>query len=170
MNYFDYIAKQEITPTKVEEKEGIQREARQKETERHIQQKFDAFMLPDHKSIKAKCINDYKLKHLKYDLIISAYIEDFNDIINEIKKEYENIEVYALMKSKFFVIVAQERRYKMYKYINKSNKEFKEYKKYILDLLDLGASKEEISNLLEINIKNVEQIFNEWAFSNKKGS
>jgi hypothetical protein len=168
MNYFDYIANQKTTSTKVEEKKGIQREARKKETERHIQKKFEKLILPDHETIKSRCTKDYEKKHLKHDLIITAYTEDIDDIINIVKFEHENIEVYALMKSKFFVILAQERRYKMYKFIKKNNPEYKEYKKDILDLLELGASKEEISNLLEIHIKNVKEVFDSWVFDKDK--
>jgi len=52
----------------------------------------------------------------------------------------------------------------MYKVISKNDKEYQDYKQEIFKLLELGASREEISNLLEIHIRSVEHFFDLWAF------
>jgi len=53
---------------------------------------------------------------------------------------------------------------RLYKFIYKNDPEFEDYKQEVFKLLELGASREEISNLLEIHIKSVEHFFDLWAF------
>jgi hypothetical protein len=52
--------------------------------------------------------------------------------------------------------------------VKKNNAEYEDYKREVFKFLDLGASRENISNLLEIHIKSVEYFFDLWAFENKK--
>lgn len=53
-------------------------------------------------------------------------------------------------------------------FVKKNNAEYEDYKREVFKFLDLGASRENISNLLEIHIKSVEYFFDLWAFENKK--
>jgi hypothetical protein len=52
----------------------------------------------------------------------------------------------------------------MYKFILKNNPEYQLYKQEVFRIFELGASREDVSNLLEIHIKSVEKFFDMWAF------
>lgn len=49
-------------------------------------------------------------------------------------------------------------------FINKYNPEYNSWEKDVFFLLNEGLSREEISSLLELNLKSVEMFFESWLF------